>query len=86
MRKPYDLLDYHKSHFDRDYLEFNADIHELEAALQSFINQSFESINSTDHALSLLKQFQAILQRESLKDDLESKLLVIFHNYGAPLP
>ena len=26
MRKPYDLLDYHKSHFDRDYLEFNANI------------------------------------------------------------
>ena len=30
MRKPYDLLDYHKSHFDRDYLEFNANIQELE--------------------------------------------------------
>ena len=29
-RKPYDLLDYHKSHFDRDYLEFNANIQELE--------------------------------------------------------
>ena len=85
MRKPYDLLDYHRSHFDRDYLEFNANIQELEAALQSFINQSFESINSTDHALTLLKQFQNILQRESLKDDLDSKLLVIFHNYGLDL-
>ena len=84
-KKPYDLLDYQKSHFDRDYLEFNANIQELEAALQSFINQSFESINSTDHALSLLKQFQVILQRESLKDDLDSKLLVIFHNYGLDL-
>ena len=27
-KKPYDLLDYQKSHFDRDYLEFNANIQE----------------------------------------------------------
>ena len=55
-RKPYDLLDYHKSHFDRDYLEFNANIHELESSLQGFINASFENIMSTEHALNLLKQ------------------------------
>ena len=65
--KSYDLLDYKRSQFDRDYLEFNANIHELEASLQSFINQSFESITSTDHALLMLKQFNAILQRDSLK-------------------
>ena len=28
---------------------------------------------------------QAILQRESLKDDLDSKFMVIFHNYGLDL-
>ena len=33
----------------------------------------------------MLKQFQAILQRESLKDDLDSKFMVIFHNYGLDL-
>ena len=31
-RKPYELLDFHQNQFDRDYLEFNANIHELEAA------------------------------------------------------
>eukprot|EP00961_Rhodomonas_salina_P021223 285805-Rhodomonas_salina.1 len=34
---------------------------------QGFINASFENITSTEHALSLLKQFEAILQRETLK-------------------
>lgn len=35
--------------------------------LQGFINKSFENIASTEHALNLLRQFQSILQRESLK-------------------
>ncbi|CAD7698753.1 unnamed protein product [Ostreobium quekettii] len=81
-RKPYDLLDYSKNQFDRDYLEFNVNIHDLEMALQGFINSSFENITSTDHALNLLRQFQSILQRESLKADLNAKYMVIFQNYG----
>ena len=50
-RKPYELLDFALNQFDRDYLEFNANIHELESSLQGFINQSFETINSTEQAL-----------------------------------
>eukprot|EP00741_Cyanophora_paradoxa_P017811 tig00021017_g17202.t1 len=84
-KKPYDLLDYTKNQFDRDYLEFNMNIHELETALQGFINSSFENITSTEHALSLLKKFQSILLRENLKADLDSKYMVIFHNYGLDL-
>ena len=83
--KPYDLLDYTKNQFDRDYLEFNVSIHELETALQGFINGSFENIMSTEHALGLLKTFQAVLQRDNLKADLDSKYMVIFHNYGLDL-
>lgn len=37
-----------------------------------------------EQALSMLKKFQAILQRDSLKEDLDSKFMVIFHNYGEP--
>ena len=104
-RKPYELLDFALNQFDRDYLEFNANIHELESSLQGFINQSFETINSTEQALDpsstlrslhrplpplthltppnqaldLLKQLHIILHRDSLKDDLDSKFMVIFH-------
>ncbi len=72
-RKPYDLLDFFRNQFDRDFLEFNVNIHDLEIQLQGFVNSSFEHITSTEHALSLLQQFQAILQRETLRNDLESK-------------
>jgi len=84
-RKPYELLDYQKGQFDRDFLEFNANIHELESSLQGFINSSFENITSTEQALGMLKKFQIILQRDSLKEDLDSKFMVIFHNYGLDL-
>jgi hypothetical protein len=33
-RKPYDLLDYTRNQFDRDYLELNVNIHDLEIQLQ----------------------------------------------------
>lgn len=33
-RKPYDLLDYTKNTFDRDYLEFNVNIHDLDSQMQ----------------------------------------------------
>jgi len=84
-RKPYDLLDYTRNTFDRDFLEFNVNVAELETALQGFINASFENITSTEHALNLLRQFEAILQRDTLKSDLDSKYVVIFHNYGLDL-
>jgi dynein heavy chain len=83
--KRHDLLDYHNNKFDRDYVEFNVKITDLEAALQQFINQSFENITSIEHSLRLLKKFQSILQRESLKSDLDSKLNIIFQNYGQEL-
>ena len=60
-------------------------ISDLEGALQHFINQSFENITSIENSLSLLSTFQAILQRETLKSDLDSKLNVIFQNYGIEL-
>lgn len=46
--------------------------------MQTFINQSFENITSIEHSLKLLHKFQSILQRESLKSDLDSKLNIIF--------
>jgi dynein heavy chain, axonemal len=80
--KGLDLLDFYSTQFDRDYLEFNVNIHDLEMNLQTFINKSFENITNTDHALNLLEQVQSILQRDTLKSDLEAKYMVIFQNYG----
>uniref|UniRef100_A0A7S1PHU2 AAA+ ATPase domain-containing protein n=1 Tax=Percolomonas cosmopolitus TaxID=63605 RepID=A0A7S1PHU2_9EUKA len=84
-RKSSDLLDYTKNAFDKDYMQFNKKIAHLEQSLQVFINTSFEYITSSEHALNLLKRFQSILQRDSLKNELDNKYTVIFHNYGIQL-
>ena len=83
--KGHDLLDFHSNKLDRDYVEFNVRIGELEGTLQVFINRSFESITSIDQSLTLLRKYQSILHRESLRQDLDSKFTVIFNNYGLEL-
>eukprot|EP00756_Hemistasia_phaeocysticola_P037127 Hpha_TRINITY_DN16680_c2_g13::TRINITY_DN16680_c2_g13_i1::g.182388::m.182388/K10408/DNAH; dynein heavy chain, axonemal len=80
-----DPLDQSTPQFDRAFNEFTKNIAELESSLQVFINSSFENITSTENALALLSKFKLILNRRSLRSDLESKYMVIFHNYGLDL-
>eukprot|EP00756_Hemistasia_phaeocysticola_P003201 Hpha_TRINITY_DN12121_c2_g2::TRINITY_DN12121_c2_g2_i1::g.81783::m.81783/K10408/DNAH; dynein heavy chain, axonemal len=80
-----ELLDYTHPGFDKEYNEFRRQIAELESSLQVFINSRFEHIMSTDFALALLRKFEIILQQDHLKQDLASKYMVIFHNYGLDL-
>ena len=84
--KGHDLLDFLNNKFDRDYVEFNVRINDLESALQEFINQSFSSMESSIlTSLALLGKFRSILQHGTLRTDLESKMVLIFHNYGLEL-
>ncbi len=83
--KGHDLLDFHLNKFDRDYVDFNDKMNELEGSLQKYINRSFENIGSIEQSLTLLKNYQTILHRENLRSDLDSKLSVIFNNYGQEL-
>ncbi|GBG28853.1 Dynein heavy chain 5, axonemal [Hondaea fermentalgiana] len=83
--RQHDLLDFYNNKYDRDYIQFNMRITDLESQLQQFINRSFESITSIEASLTLLKRFQSILQRDTLRADLDAKLTVIFHNYGLDL-
>ena len=50
--KKHDLLDYNTNKFDRDFVEFNVRVGELETSLQHFINRSFESISSIEASLA----------------------------------
>lgn len=84
-KKPYDVLDTNKASFDRDFVEFENSIHNLELQLQGFVNTSFETIPNTEAALSLLHTFQSIIKREMLLADLGQKHMVIFQNYGLDL-
>jgi dynein heavy chain, axonemal len=55
--KRHDLLAFGNNKFDRDYVEFNVKISDLEGGLQQFINASFENITSIDHSLALLHRY-----------------------------
>ncbi|KAJ1621951.1 hypothetical protein T492DRAFT_1149371 [Pavlovales sp. CCMP2436] len=81
----YRMLDHTHSGFDRDYVELGAAVVDAEGALLQIVNSSFERAASTDAAFALLRQFKAIMQRASLRDDLESKLIAIFGKYTADL-
>lgn len=83
--KNHDLLDFHNNKFDRDYVEFNVRIGDMENNLKQVVNKSFDSISSINHSLILLQKFQSIVERESLKSDLDSKLNLIFQKYGLEL-
>lgn len=49
------------------------------------MNGCFERAGSTQQALRLLRQFRGVLQRESLRADLDSKYALIFQRYTADL-
>lgn len=83
--KGHNLLDYHSNRFDRDFVDFNVRVGELEEELRVFINKSFESLTSIEQSLALLEKYQTVLHREAMRHDLNSKVMVIFHNYGQEL-
>ncbi len=84
-RKKHALLEFHCNNFDRDYVEFNVNVANLEESLKEFINESFENITNIERSLQLLQKFQSIFQRDILKSDLDSKLNIIFQTYGMEL-
>eukprot|EP00003_Mantamonas_plastica_P000098 TRINITY_DN1008_c0_g3_i1.p1 TRINITY_DN1008_c0_g3~~TRINITY_DN1008_c0_g3_i1.p1 ORF type:complete len:1912 (+),score=670.21 TRINITY_DN1008_c0_g3_i1:589-5736(+) len=84
-RKSYDFLDFQKSLFDHDFNDFRLAISNFEDSLQEFLDESFEKITDTDQALALLEKFRSVLTRQSLKENLDSKYMVIFRNYGQDL-
>jgi dynein heavy chain len=63
-------------------VEFNVDVSSVETELQQYIDKNFEVITSIEDSLKLLRKFQAILQRENLRNSLSQKYTILFTNYG----
>jgi dynein heavy chain len=81
-KKGHRLLEYTQNTFDRDFVEFNVDVSSVETELQRYIDKNFEVITSIEDSLKLLRKFQAILQRDNLRNSVNSKYTILFHNYG----
>jgi dynein heavy chain len=80
--KNHRLLEYRDDRFDRDFVEFNVDISNVETLLQEYINQSFASVTSIVDSLRLLRKFESILHRNTLKSGLQTKYNYLFQQYG----
>ena len=61
-RKPYDLLDFSNTQFDRDYMEFNVNIHELEMAIQVGLGLLKTECRNMSTRDSLMRAFQRLRQ------------------------
>jgi len=83
--KQHRLLDYTNDKFDRDFVEFNVDISNVETLLQEYINSNFANITNIMDSLSLLRKFKCILHRNSLKNGLQNKYTLLFQQYGAEI-
>lgn len=80
-----DLLAFSDSTFDRDYVEFNHRIIDLENEIRVFLKESFESNRNIIKALSLLQKFQRCIKRDTLQKDIHSQIHIIFQLYGDEL-
>jgi dynein heavy chain len=55
--KFHDLLNFQDNTFDRDFVEFNVGVANVETQLQSYIDKNFEVISSIEDSLKLLRKF-----------------------------
>jgi dynein heavy chain len=83
--KAHRLLEYKDDRFDRDFVEFNVDISNVETQLQEYINENFANITNIVDSLRLLRKFESILHRNSLKNGLQAKYNLLFAQYGTEI-
>lgn len=81
-KKTYDFLDPRKLDFDQDYQWFEAQIFELEKALQAFLDKSFSTVGSAADALRLMHRFE-LLNLEFL--ELTEKYSVIVDKFASEI-
>ncbi|XP_034553818.1 dynein heavy chain 5, axonemal isoform X3 [Notolabrus celidotus] len=78
-KKHYSFLDQRRTDFDVDYDEFCRRTSELHSQLKSFMDSTFEKIQNTERALSVLKKFE----RLGIPDlGIDEKYQRILQNYG----
>ncbi|EPY86356.1 dynein heavy chain 5, axonemal [Camelus ferus] len=81
-KKEYNFLDQRKMDFEQDYEEFCKQTNDLHNKLQKFMDVTFEKIQNTNQALSMLKKFE----RLNIPDlGIDDKYRHILENYGADI-
>ena len=75
------LLDFNNSKFEKEYVQFNLSISEIENELHKIINEEFKNLNSIEKKLKLLAKYEKILTKPNLQQNLKSEKIEIYSNY-----
>ncbi|XP_040833581.1 dynein heavy chain 5, axonemal [Ochotona curzoniae] len=81
-KKEYNFLDQRQADFDQDYEDFCKHTDDLHNELQKFMDITFEKIQNTNQALSMLKKFERLNIPNLGIDD---KYRLILEKYGADI-
>lgn len=81
----YDIMDISKKEFDDDFYEFRSKIKELERRLASVITQGFDDYDTIYGRFKLLDNFEGLLNRPIIQDELEKKHIVLLEMYKKDL-
>ncbi|XP_073933825.1 dynein axonemal heavy chain 5 isoform X2 [Castor canadensis] len=81
-KKEYNFLDQRKMDFDQDYEEFCRQTNDLHNELQKCMDITFEKIQNTNQALSMLKKFERLNIPNLGIDD---KYQLVLQKYGADI-
>lgn len=74
-----------KNNFDYDFYEFRSKIKELERRLASVITQGFDDYDTIQGRFKLLDNFEGLLNRPIIQDELEKKHIVLLDMYKQDL-
>lgn len=75
------LLDFNNSKFEKEYVQFNLSVSEIENELHKIINEEFKNLNSIEKKLKLLTKYEKILTKPNLQQNLKSEKIEIYSNY-----
>jgi dynein heavy chain, axonemal len=71
--------------FERDMLDFQVHVNDLELALQDALRAAFENAVSTDHALGLLRQHATLLPSDVVDNEVDFMFSIAFQRFAADL-
>jgi dynein heavy chain len=78
-------MDIAKKEFDDDFYKFRSKIKELERRLASVITQGFDDNDTINGRFKLLDNFDGLLTRPIIQDELEKKHIVLLEMYKQDL-
>lgn len=78
-------MDIEEKKFEEDFFLFRNKMKELEKRVASIISQNFDDLDTLQDRFKLLEQFEVLLRRPLIQDELERKHIVLLECYKEDL-